>query len=308
MSRDFRAPTLYELFAGQSAGFAQFDDAIHSGQRLFLITLSGGNPTLKPEVGNTSTVGLVWTPSYLEGFTASLDYYTIRITNQISKISSTTENQLCESSGGTDPLCAFIVRPTPFADHTAASFPFNITTVPYNQASVSQTGFDLDMSYQFDMSRVIDDATSSLNFRFIGSYTPSVLTFTGIGGRVLQGAGAGNIPKVKFNLDMAYVDGPLSLGARVRFIGPVDFTHDPTVFYAYNGGLQSHEVAYLDLNASYGFQIDGVKFETFGRIANVFNRFVFVPGTGEPNEYYPTNQALYDMIGRYFSAGVRFRF
>ena len=53
---------------------------------------------------------------------------------------------------------------------------------------------------------------------------------------------------------------------------------------------------------------DGVKFETFGRIANVFNRFVFVPGTGEPNEYYPTNQALYDMIGRYFSAGVRFRF
>jgi outer membrane receptor protein involved in Fe transport len=307
MSRDFRAPTLYELFAGQSATFVQFNDTIHSGVMSHLINLSGGNPGLKPEIGNTSTVGLVWTPSFTDGFSASLDYYTIRITNQISRVTGATENQVCEASGGTDPLCAFIVRPTSFADRSAASFPFNITTVPYNQASVSQAGFDLDMSYVLDMGRLFDGSAAIAEFRFIGVYIPSLLNYTGLGGRVLQGAGAGNIPKLKFNLNANYMDGPLTLGARLRFIGPVRYSHDPAIHYAYNGGLQAQARAYLDLNLSYDFEIDGTSFTAYGAIANLFNTFVFVPNASEPYEFYPTNQVLYDVVGRYVSAGLRFQ-
>jgi outer membrane receptor protein involved in Fe transport len=308
LSRDFRAPTLYELFAGQSATFSQFNDAIHSLQNLYLVTLSGGNPNLRPEIGNTSTVGLVWSPPYVQDFNASLDYYTIRITDQISRITSATENQLCEDSGGTDPLCGLIVRPTPFTDHSPASFPYNITTVPYNQDSVSQTGFDLDMSYRLELDRLSDGMDASLAFRFVGTYIPSILSYTGIGGRVLQGAGASNSPKIKFNFNGNFIEGPLNLGARIRFLGPVYYTHDPAVFYAYNGGLQASSEAYLDLNASYDFVADGHGLTAYGGIANIFNKFVFVPGTGEPFEYYPTNQNLYDVVGRYFTFGLRFRY
>ena len=257
VSRDFRAPNLYELFAGASATFVNFNDAVHSGQQEYLNTYSVGNANLKPEIGNTSTVGLVWSPSYIDGFTASLDYYTIRITNQISKISSTTEDQLCESSGGTDPLCSDIIRATAFSDHTAASFPAYILDVPYNQAAISETGFDLDTTYYLDLSKVLANTDSSLNFRLIGIYIPSILTYTGIGGRIVQSAGAGSTPKVKFNLSGNYVEGPVNLGARLRFIGQVYYSHDPTVFYSYNGDVQSGDVGYLDLNGSHDFTAEG---------------------------------------------------
>jgi hypothetical protein len=227
--------------------------------------------------------------------------------NQISKLTSTTENQLCEASGGTDPLCAFIVRPLPFSDRSGANFPYNITTVPYNQASVSQTGFDLDMSYALELARLFPETSAMMNFRFIGIYVPSLVSYTGVGGRVLQGAGAGNMPKIKFNLNANYIDGPVNLGARLRFIGPVYYTHDPKIHYAYNGGLQSSSQAYLDLNLSYDVTMDGHDMSFYGGIANVLNSFVFVPNSSEPFEFYPTNQVLYDVVGRYFDVGVRFR-
>lgn len=307
VSRDFRAPNLYDLFAGASATFGNFNDAVHSGTQQYVNTYSLGNPNLKPEIGNTSTVGLIWSPAYIQGFTASLDYYTIRITDQITKLSSTTEDQLCEASGGTDPLCQYIVRATPFSDHSAASFPLKVYTVPFNQASISQAGFDLDMSYQMDLDTVFPDATSHMNFRFIGTYIPSILTYTGIGGRIIQSAGAGSTPKVKFNLTANYVDGPMNIGARVRFIGEDRYTHDPTIYYSYNGGVESQPIAYLDLNASYDFNLSGISFTAYGSIENLFNKFVFVPSSGGINEFYPSNQALYDVIGRYYTFGVKFR-
>jgi hypothetical protein len=103
------------------------------------------------------------------------------------------------------------------------------------------------------------------------------------------------------------MDGPLTLGARLRFIGPVRYSHDPAVHYAYNGGLQAQAQAYLDLNLSYDFEIDGTSFTAYGSIANLFNTFVFVPNASEPYEFYPTNQVLYDVVGRYVSAGLRFQ-
>jgi iron complex outermembrane receptor protein len=306
LSRDFRAPNLYELFAGQSATFGLFNDAVHSRQNAELNTYFGGNPNLKPEIGNTSTVGVVWSPSGIEGLKASLDYYTIRITNQIAKLSSQVEDQICQSSGGTDPLCAYIVRPTPFSNMTAASFPTYIVDVPYNQASVSESGFDLDMTYRLELGTFLDAGPASLNFRFIGNYLSSLLQYTGIGGRVIQEAGGGNFPKIKVNFNANYIDGPINIGAGIRVIGPDSYSRDPTVFYQYNGGLEAGAVVYLDLNISRDFQVAGSDFAAYGAIKNVFNTYVFVPNSGLPYEFYPSNEALYDVVGRYFTVGLKF--
>ena len=49
----------------------------------------GGNPDLGEESADTTTVGLVWTPSFVEGLAVSLDYYEIEIDNVISSVSAT---------------------------------------------------------------------------------------------------------------------------------------------------------------------------------------------------------------------------
>ena len=82
-------------------------------------------------------------------------------------------------------------------------------------------------------------------------------------------------------------------------------TTTPGVYYTDNN---IPAVVYVDLNASYDFKVDGHKFELYGTITNLTNKFVFVPNTGQPTEFYPSQQSLYDVVGRYFVAGLRFDF
>jgi iron complex outermembrane receptor protein len=308
ISRDFRAPNLYELFAGPSATFGNFNDAIHSGTSAYLNTYSVGNPQLKPEIGQTSTIGVVWTPDYVPGFSAALDYYTVSIDNEIAKLSSANVDTLCQQSNGVSPLCAYIVRPTPFSNMTTASFPTYIDTIPINQGYVRQAGLDLDTSYNLalDNFSLFPDATSSVNFRFVGNYTESILTFAGLGSPVLQSAGAGATPKIKFNFSTNFLDGPVNLGFRIRYIGRDVYSLNPATFYSYNGGVESEPVAYFDLNAAYKFSVDGHQFELYGNINNLFNTFVFAPQGNGINENYPTNMSLYDVVGRDYNLGIRF--
>lgn len=49
---------------------------------------SGSNPDLKPEEATTKTLGVVYSPSQVEGLSVSLDWYKIRIENVISGISA----------------------------------------------------------------------------------------------------------------------------------------------------------------------------------------------------------------------------
>ena len=45
---------------------------------------TGGNLDLEPEKANTWTVGAVIRPSFLTGFSATLDYYNIKVTDAIT--------------------------------------------------------------------------------------------------------------------------------------------------------------------------------------------------------------------------------
>ena len=46
----------------------------------------GGNANLKPEIGDTRTIGVVFTPTFLDGFTATVDYFNIDVSNAIGAI------------------------------------------------------------------------------------------------------------------------------------------------------------------------------------------------------------------------------
>lgn len=79
----------------------------------------GGNLALSPEKATTWTIGAVFQPSFLPGFSLSVDYYNIKVTEQIGAPTSGDVIAACFGSpapsgvtgaSATDPLCTTIRR------------------------------------------------------------------------------------------------------------------------------------------------------------------------------------------------------
>ena len=68
-------------------------------------------------------------------------------------------------------------------------------------------------------------------------------------------------------------------------------------------------VTYLNASVSYDVK-DGDKPVTIYLAgSNLTDKFVFAPqNNAQPTEFYPSFQSQYDVIGRYFVGGIRFRY
>ena len=63
---------------------------------------------------------------------------------------------------------------------------------------------------------------------------------------------------------------------------------------------------YVNVNASYDVWRDGDRnLQLFGVINNLFDKD---PPVDAPSSFGPTNNVLYDVVGRYYRVGVRFRY
>ena len=80
---------------------------------------------------------------------------------------------------------------------------------------------------------------------------------------------------------------------------------DPDVIYT---TTRIAPVTYVNLNLSYDVDVGDNVVTFYGSVTNLFDKFVFAPQRGQPTEFYPTFQSQYDVVGRYFVAGVRFKF
>jgi len=164
-SRDIRAPTLADLYSGDTVSGVALNDP-HTGRTGNTLLRGGGNSGLVPEVSRMRTVGAVYRPSWFSGFQMSVDYFNIKIKNGIAIISGSSVDVLreCENSGGTSPLCALIVRPLPFSDRSAANFPTGLRNTRLNVAEENTHGFDMEVGYRF----ALHDLNVSYNFRAAG--------------------------------------------------------------------------------------------------------------------------------------------
>ncbi|HET7085509.1 MAG TPA: TonB-dependent receptor [Rhizomicrobium sp.] len=173
MSVDIRAPNLYELHQPLSVATAPYADLLTGGN--FSIRRDTiGNPSLTPEVAHTYTAGLVFTPTFAPGLSATLDYYKINMSNAISSISGSTVGiqQICLASGGTSPYCALTVRPFPLTNTTLANYPTSFKVQSLNSAKVRTEGLDLDIDYHFDMEDVLPDLPGDVHIRNILGIQP----------------------------------------------------------------------------------------------------------------------------------------
>ena len=185
-SVDIRAPTLNDLYAPVQLSQQTFTD-IHvisctgtdpnkvCGSPTQNTTLSSqGNPALVPEVARTYTAGIVFTPTFLSDFSASVDYYNITLKNAITSLSASTTaiKQTCESSGGGSPLCALYIRPLPFSDTSMANFVTMVKNMSLNAANQTLEGFDFEANYGFNGADVADWVPGSVHLRLLANYQP----------------------------------------------------------------------------------------------------------------------------------------
>ena len=109
-SRDVRAPNLSDLYA---PAVTTNNVVKHNGATLTVQQQVVGNLLLKPEVARSTELGIILSqPSWAPGFSASIDYYKIKVRNVISTLGLQQEVDLCDA--GYQDLCAAMVLNSPF--------------------------------------------------------------------------------------------------------------------------------------------------------------------------------------------------
>ncbi|WP_025291283.1 TonB-dependent receptor plug domain-containing protein [Sphingomonas sanxanigenens] len=307
-SRDIRAPSLFELFAGIQTAPVNFNDP-HTGTPGSIRQFSGGNPDLTPETGDTFAAGIVLSPSFFSGFNASIDYYDLKIDGAIATQGLNDVVNECETSGGTSPTCSLIDRPLPFSDRSPANYPTSVSLITQNISVLKTSGIDVALSYRMSVGSGEVTLRGSMNYlrRYI-SQTNSVAPVIDYAGHGVNSQTGYAFPKVRSTISINYANGGFTAFAQESIIGKVkigNLENDPTTSYAVPA---VKPVFYTDATLSYKFDTAGSP-ELFLTATNLFDRKPpLVAAAAAPGLLYPTLFTLYDVGGRTMTAGVRFRF
>jgi len=263
--------------------------------------LQGGDPDLKPEEADTLTVGFVTTPSFLPGFSASVDYYEIDITDAISTVGASVTMQLCYLQSDAN-ACSLINR-NPNGQLWVGTG--NVVDLTTNIGGVKTSGVDLAAAYGFDIGTY-----GSVNLSVNGTYLDS-FDVDPVGNPAYEYDCVGKYgndcftptPEWRHRARASWatpVDG-LDLNATWRYIGEADLDTGAT------GRVDSTLDAqnYFDLAGQWAAK-DWVSFR-FG-VNNVLDEdpplSASIGTTGNGNTYPQT----YDAMGRYFFVGATFDF
>jgi iron complex outermembrane receptor protein len=295
VSEDIRAANLSELFAANQQGQGGVSDDFNGGKLVTIFTSATGNLNLQPERAKTYTGGFVATPSWLPGFSASVDYWNISISGAIQTLSAQQTVDQCFH--GAQVACDNIQR--------GADGNISRILLPFiNFASVKTNGVDVEAGYRTSMSELHSGWSGDFDIRGLVSYISS-LTSQVPGSAPVQTAGEvgiSNNPKTQALIKATYNNGPLTLFAQEKYISAgvynttyvqgvtINDNHIPSVFYT-------------DLTGQYRYN----NFTLFLTVNNVFNRDPPVFPTVATTVWYQTNGSLYDVLGRYFTAGFVFK-
>jgi outer membrane receptor protein involved in Fe transport len=280
----------------------------------------GGNTKLQPEVGKTTNVGLVFTPGFLAGFSATVDYTDIKMSGVITQYGPNLIQTNCIAdptgvSATGQTWCSMIHRDV---NGTLWQSPQGYTADPLvNLAGLENKSIDTSLAYRFDMGSL-----GKLRSRLDGTYLLKLITTPG-GGAPFDCAGRfGPIcqpatPKWRHRLAVDW-DTPLSgvsAGATWRFIGRTTNTRlDPnTPDYAGAAAIAAGPlpdaalptISYLDLRASYTWN----KVTVRAGVNNVLDKdppFFDTINSGGNSIFAEsnTNPSLYDVAGRFLFLNV----
>lgn len=324
VSRDIRAPNLFELFAGSTSSLLNFLPAPPFQQLAETRSvLGGGNINLTPEIAKTISFGVVLQP--VDRLSLSVDYYDINLKDAIQSRSVLDIVGECAASRFTSPVCANITldgggSPTPAVVNSAPNID-SVFAGPVNLAFLRTKGLDIEASYVIPVSsgqiRLGTTANVLLSFRSQSGATAPLVSQAGYiditRSVLLQNAIQ---PKLRGTVSAAYKsNGGFGLFVQGRYIGKLKQGEVPgltlgTQTFAYVD-KEINPVMYVDMNLSQTIEAGplGSQLELFANVNNLFNkRPPVIPSESNPTGNFPTFAQLYDIMGRYFTVGARIKF
>ena len=131
--------------------------------------LLGGNPNLTPEVADSYTAGVVVTPTFLRGFQATVDYFNIKLRNQIGVLGADNILNQCLTTGAA-AYCSLINRGASGRLDRPDGF---IVDTNLNAGKLSTKGIDVTVAYTREIGRF-----GTLGLSVVGTYLDSLTTET----------------------------------------------------------------------------------------------------------------------------------
>jgi iron complex outermembrane recepter protein len=235
-SRAVRAPTITELFGPVTPATFRPIDVCDAGQinlgpnpavRLAncradgipvgftdpltarITGLTGGNPNLEEERSTSWTAGVVLQPSFIPGFTATVDYWNYEITDAIQAVAADDIVAGCYDSSDfpNNGFCQLFTRNRTAGSPTFLGFN-SFRSGSVNFAQFNADGVDFTATYR---NRVTNDLT--LEARIAGTWTNSVTRLTNPTDPTAsdQFVGEAQSPEWAFNTGVSAIYGPLRL-------------------------------------------------------------------------------------------------
>lgn len=306
-SRDVRAPTLNELYSPLRVSLGALRDPV-TGANNSTVQYFGGNPDLRPEIAKTFTGGVVAIPPFLPGLNASIDYYQIRLKGAIGTLGGLNVLNLC--AGGQTGYCQYVQR---LPDKTLVS----VTLQNLNLNQLKNDGVDFELNYRRGLADISDSLGGDLSLRLLVSYLAhykatdpfgTVVDSAGVNG----GEGDGT-PHWQGSFAATYAIKGFSIFAQERYVGSgiysTNYVEGGTAANSINNN-HIPRIWYTDLTLKYRFKKVGCDCELYLGVNNLFDQDPPVAPSriGAPVSIIATNPTLYDTVGRYYTAGLRYRF
>ena len=305
LSRDIRAPTLNDLFATTSVVIVNNQD-LKTGASLPVPSVNLANPNLTAEIGKTWTVGAVFKPRFMPGFSLAIDYYNIRISGAITTVQGFQApiQQGCYNQN-IQLYCDLIIR-------NAAGQVTEWDVRPINLAEVKTYGIDVEANYNSKLF------SRPLNLRLLAAYQPHI-RYVQPGIPTLDQGGVGFGPTGLIASPRWRITGMASYkltdNFRVdlleRWRDKLKLSGNPTdVFVAGQGTMP----AYGETSVNLSWQVPKSALgsaEFFVNVQNIFNAKPPVgnqTNTGSGAGGFGGWAIGDDPIGRYYTAGFRVKF
>ncbi|MBL8531416.1 MAG: TonB-dependent receptor [Hyphomonadaceae bacterium] len=269
-----------------------------------LRVLSGGNPNLQPEEGQTFTVGFVYQPSFFTPLTVTVDYWNLELDSAIVGGALSTRLLNCYR---TQPASAFAPGGTCFelGQRTAGGVPTNLVSILQNSTATSQTsGIDFTASLAFDNVGPGDLRLAVRGSHLLeadgGLFFGAGFDATGYFDSLTSGVA---FPEYRATFDADYDVGSWRFSWQTRFISQMDDANCPSTAcpvgnaYNYTGVddyyIHDARVRFAGDNYSLTFGVNNLLDEDAPLALNTGNN---------------TMAAVYDVVGRAYFVGVSARF
>jgi iron complex outermembrane recepter protein len=305
-SRDVRAGTLSERF-DTSRGPGNVTDTQSGSPLPYAVSvINAGNPNVNPEKADTLTYGVVFQPTWLDGFAASVDAFDIKIAGAIGQLGAQAIVDQCRL--GATQVCQQIVRGTD-------GFISLIRNSYINMAQARARGEDFELSYRhgihlFGGGEHFTARLLASNMRELSTQQPGAAPVdragqTGPGG---SGGTVSGVPHWQGTATFQYEQDRFGAAIDERFIEhgsydstwrqgvDIDDNHVPGVMYtnlqlSYRPVRGDRLTTEIDFNVSNLMNRDPPRAATFGFTGSTY-----------------TNTQLFDIYGRTYTLGVKVQF